>query len=193
MKYIKIAFSGHICSGKTTAANALVKELGFQKMALADELKAVSRDITDWLEASGESLFFIRTSVSNLNNKTHPLGRMWLQWLGQRMRRVYQDVWVQALLQRLPDNRDVVVDDVRFSNEAKILFENGFVLARIEIPPEIQVVRVKTCYPQYTDLSILRDASETELDNWTGWEKVFDGSLPKEKFEREVVAWTESL
>lgn len=142
----RIAFSGKMLVGKTTAANALVKELGFQKMSLADELKSVGQDIGSWIH---DMRMFNPGSLPALVDKTHPYGRAWLQWLGQRMRRVYQDVWVQALFQRLPNDRDVVVDDVRFLNEAIALARHGFVLARIEIPPEIQAVRVKTYYPQY--------------------------------------------
>lgn len=185
----RIAFSGKIAAGKTTAANALVRELGFQKMSLADELKSVGQDIGSWIH---DMRMFNPGSLLALVDKTHPYGRSWLQWLGQRMRQVYPDVWIQALLRRLPNNRDVVVDDCRFLNEALALTAHGFVLARIEIPPEIQAFRVKTCYPQYEDLSILQDASETELDNWLDWEKVFDGSLPKEDFERGVVKWAQT-
>lgn len=184
----RIAFSGKLAVGKTTAANALVKELGFQKMALADELKAVGEDIGVWIS---DMRMFNPGSLLALADKAHPYGRAWLQWLGQRMRQVYSDIWIQALLQRLPNDRDIVVDDVRFMNEVLGLEAHGFVLARIEISPEIQASRVKTYYPGYWDSSILQDASETELDGWD-WNISFDGALPKEEFERRVVDWVQT-
>lgn len=206
----RIAISGKICAGKTTAANAFVEELGFTRMALADELKGVAREIIDWMwqyldRASdrhtayqadhffphGRSVEYIR----QLKDKSLLEGRAFLQWLGTEcLRSRLPDIWVQMLLRRVitPDAPSlVVVDDVRFPNEAEGLRQANFALIRITVPEAVQRERVERLYPQYqNDPSVFSHISEVQLDGYEGWDAVFDGSLPLEEFKSQGVDWT---
>lgn len=52
--------------------------------------------------------------------------------VGLAMRSVDKDVWVRYVLRQIDKHDIVIVDDLRFQNEAELLRENGFFLIRIE-------------------------------------------------------------
>lgn len=183
---MRIAISGKMFAGKTTAANALVRDLGFTKMALADELKAISSEIAQWFGQLATSYETHKLFAEFLLDKTHPIGRAWLQWLGTNcLRKRLPDIWVEMLLRKIPPSGSIVVDDVRFFNEAEGLQKVGFWLVRIETPDAVRLSRAPASYDPKSALHV----SETQLDDYKSWDQVFDGSLPLEKFQEEVVRW----
>lgn len=110
------------------------------------------------------------------------------------MRQVYPDVWVQALLSRIESRglQKVVVDDVRFRNEADTLRKAGFLMLRIEAPEKIRKARLPQGYPE----SAFLHPSETGLDDYQGWHYVIDGRERVENFKAAVLttvrAWMEN-
>jgi hypothetical protein len=182
---IGIGISGKIASGKTTVRRYLETKYGFFGIAFADaikklaryqnvdhvERKLIVRIMADKLlpskpEARPEFVkevleAFERFPTLNPDEKNRPL----LQYLGTEIGRKYDyDMWLNYTLSQCKNYDRVVVDDVRFSNEADRLKETGFHLWRKQISPEIQKKRILELYGE-SQLSRLNHPSETNLDN----------------------------
>ena len=122
MQGLRIAFSGKMQVGKTTSAEYLVQKYGFVKLAFADKLKEIARDLFPEQFESGEK------------------PRKLLQDLGIKMREIDADVWVKYVtrkIEMLPKDADIVIDDLRFLNEYTALKNEGFFVVRIirNVPP----------------------------------------------------------
>ena len=146
---MRIAFSGKICSGKTTAANIVESMLGCEattKLSVASRVKELAIDLF------------------GMEQKDRKL----LQVLGQKMKEIDPDVWIRALIKQVNDcgDKHIVIDDLRFPNELRALRENGFIIIRLEIDPELQLKRIKETYPDTWEshVSRLDNISETALD-----------------------------
>jgi dephospho-CoA kinase len=133
---MKIGICGRMASGKTTLANELEKQFLRQRkvaleenvcqMSLAGKVKEIARD-----------LFFMQ-------GKDRPL----LQKIGMKMREIEENVWLDYVLESA--NRQlgiVIVDDVRFINEAVTMKENEWIMIKIVVDEETQLERLKKTYP----------------------------------------------
>ena len=122
MQGIRIAFSGKMQVGKTTSAEYLVRKYGFIKLAFADKLKEIARDLFPEQFETGEK------------------PRKLLQDLGIKMREIDEDVWVKYVLRKiesLPKETNIAIDDLRFLNEYEAVKNAGFFVIRIvrDVPP----------------------------------------------------------
>lgn len=111
-----IGIHGKARSGKTTAANYLIEKYGFMRMSFADALKEAANMI---FGIPVEDLY---------SDKKTPFVRDVLQKLGTDCCRALDpDVWVKAISRRLTElnahkpNAKIVIDDIRFFNEAFML------------------------------------------------------------------------
>lgn len=129
-----IGFSGPAGAGKSTAAKILVEQHGFRLVKFAGPLKAMLRailpgdDLDEWIEGA-------------LKETVHPvLGctpRRAMQTLGTEWGRqcINPDIWVSLALDAIcADASNVVLDDVRFENEAQMIRSCGGVV--IEVRPK---------------------------------------------------------
>jgi len=133
-----IGLSGLIGSGKSTVADYLVSEYGFEKMAFADTLKDVCSALFGWDRALLEG----GTPESRAwRDQPDPYWTQALQrtvtprWALQNigtdiMREQFDDyVWIYALYQKLlRTDSNVVVTDCRFFNELDAVKRAGGVL-----------------------------------------------------------------
>jgi len=113
-----VAFTGKMGSGKSTAAKTL-EEYGFKRFSFATKLKDLSVDLFGMKEKN----------------------RKLLQDFGAVLRGIEEDVWANYLLKQISlyafqcaaNSRPfhVVIDDLRYLNEAKILRKSGFILIRL--------------------------------------------------------------
>lgn len=174
-----IAFSGRMGAGKTTAANFLVEEYGYRKVAFADALKRVTTWVAEWLHAHGCPADL----ATALQDKHTPLGRRWLQEFGTDcMRAILPDVWVRAAMPAIAAGMPrVTVDDVRFRNEALALRRLGFRLVRVETDPTVRALRLRG------GQGLVDHPSELDLEAWR-WDAVIDGGLPLDAFREAVRA-----
>ena len=200
---MKIGITGKMVSGKTTLAEYLVREHGFTRVSLADpikELESIQAHVPDALVTQK-----LRPIINNLVEKKqrHELekwlmetfakypkmpgekNRDLLQTLGHQARERYGNgIWVNYALKRSKQYDNVVIDDMRYQNEALLLRSSGFSIWRIEISKDTQRRRLLSIYgPQM--LEFTDHPSETNLD--TGWD-LFDHVIngddsPKELFE----------
>lgn len=157
---MRIAFSGKICSGKSTAANIVQDILGCEasvaKLSVASRVKELAIDLF------------------GMEQKDRKL----LQVLGQKMKEIDPDVWTRALIKQINNcgDKHIVIDDLRFPNELSALRENGFIIIRLEIQPELQLERIKETYPNTWEshVSRLDNISETALDTAEPYNYKFD-------------------
>lgn len=110
-----IAISGKLKSGKDTIADYLVQEYGFKRIAFADKLKDIAKDLFFW------------------DGNKDDYGRKLLQDLGMQMRSIKQDVWVDYVFRTIRNHNDMnwVITDVRYKNEAEIAHKNRACIWRV--------------------------------------------------------------
>jgi hypothetical protein len=118
----RVAFVGAFGSGKTHMADYLCDNNNYTKFSFATGLKIVARD-------------YYGVSVGG------PKPRELYQKLGDAMRSVNKDVFAMKTLREIENfqagRRDwepikpVVVDDLRYKNEAEFLKKSGFIIIRI--------------------------------------------------------------
>jgi hypothetical protein len=176
--------------GKDTAANPLVRELGFTKIGFADALKKLAY-ASNPVVTPEPGLQNTRVGFNRLATlvdrygweyvKDHyPLAREFLQNLGQGGRAVFGEYfwfhqWKESIEQL--DNPNVVVPDLRFQNEAIGLRTMGAVLIRID--------RV---LPGQAD----GDISEHDLSEFDDWDAIIPNTGTVTELEKQVLDFVKS-
>ena len=146
---MKIAVTGKMCSGKTTLCNYLCElEPRFQIFSFGKKVKQVASD-----------LFNMDPQIKD---------RTLLTGIGQKMREINKDVWVNYVIQQCKDVEFCLVDDLRYQNEYEALVKNGFKIIQLNISDELQEERIKMVYPDnYEDhLSARNHLSELNKFDW---------------------------
>lgn len=124
-------------SGKSTvASHLLTKHHNFVSIPLAGTLKAMAAVLLDDLGIREDCLYAGDKTEIIYRDKTvrHVLQTLGTDW-GRRM--IGQDLWVdvwRGKVKRLMIDYHVVVDDVRFVNEADMVMEMGGLMLRVVRP-----------------------------------------------------------
>lgn len=122
-----IGFIGKIGSGKTEASNVL-QSLGYKKYAFAYTLKK-------WGVLAGfthKQMYGTQEEKLQINDIHGVSGREWLQTTGNIMRATYPGFWVNIAKHHILQMSYVVIEDVRYPDEAKLIKELGGVLVKID-------------------------------------------------------------
>lgn len=146
---MKIAVTGKMCSGKTTLCNYLCEiEPRFQIFSFGKKVKDVASDLFNM-----DPLVKDRTLLTNI---------------GQKMREIDSEVWINYVLKQCEDVEFCLVDDLRYQNEYEELVKNGFKIIQLNISDELQERRIKQVYPDnYLDhLKNRNHASEKNTFQW---------------------------
>ena len=146
---MKIAVTGKMCSGKTTLCNYLCEiEPRFQIFSFGKKVKDVASDLFQM-----DPLIKDRTLLTSI---------------GQKMREIDKDVWVNYVIQQCKDVEYCLVDDLRYQNEYEALVKNGFKIIQLNISDELQEERIKNIYPlNYLDhLNNRNHPSEKNTFQW---------------------------
>lgn len=108
-----IGLTGYAQSGKDTIANILVEKYGFERKAFADNVRAILYDldvhgVKDIVDAIGwdgaKRIQGIRVLLQNLGvSARNNLG---------------SNIWISSVFDTLVPNKNYVITDVRFINEA---------------------------------------------------------------------------
>jgi hypothetical protein len=140
---VLIGLCGYACVGKDTAAQVLLEEMGFQRIAFADPIKKALMALDPFLPGNDEGQFLRLSDFCRdrpwSEVKDYPEVRRLMQVLGTEVGRnlVDPDLWVKLARRKLESTLsvgDVVVTDVRFPNEARLIRGYGGFLVRIERP-----------------------------------------------------------
>lgn len=139
----RIAFCGSMGSGKTYASNHIVSQLAHcKKVSVAKPIKDI---------------------VARFNKSDRASHIM----VGMVGRSLDEDVWVKDLnkrLERLSGN--IVVDDIRYENEAKMLKEQGFTIVYLNTPWHVRFKRIRERSDDYLEhVQHFNDPSEVACES----------------------------
>ncbi|MFX1282803.1 MAG: AAA family ATPase [Promethearchaeota archaeon] len=116
-----IGITGHMGSGKSTAAAYIVKKYRFIRMQLSGKMREIAQELE--LEIT----------------------RDLLQGMGKFFREFDDDVWIKYLTKKIQESSEsIVVDDIRRMNEVDYLKPLGFKFIRIESSSKIRKIRLET-------------------------------------------------
>lgn len=159
-----LGFTGLARSGKDTAANALVSAFGAVKYSFAEPI----RDMLFCIGIDADTIVDKEATIPHLGKSL----RECMQTLGTEWGRqlVHGDLWVMEAKRRIDmlvkNRRMVVIPDVRFDNEARMIQESGGVVIRI-VRPGIDPVRAHVSEAGISDKyvwrTILNNGLEGEL------------------------------
>ena len=123
---MKIAIHGKMCYGKTTLAN-IIKEFdnSYEILSFGQKVKDIAKDLF------------------NMQYKDRTL----LTSIGTKMREIDSDIWAKYTINMGKNYDKVVIDDLRYQNEHDLCIENGYKIIVLTLPKDIQIERLKTCYP----------------------------------------------
>lgn len=155
-----IGISAKMGCGKTALANILLDELPeFKRIAFADVLKQECSEIYKyplvWNYTEEGKKRLVNTGI-----KSMPIMevRELLQHHGTDIRRKQDyDYWIKAMDEQITDGDNVIIDDVRFPNEADFVKKREGILVRINP------------YPEWKPEKHSDHISETALDDYKGW------------------------
>jgi len=121
-----IGLSGYARSGKDTVAELLVLNYGFKRMAFADGIRQALLALNPILH-DGHRLNEIVTMYGWEVAKGKDEVRRLLQVMGTEVGRklINEDVWVWRLFNQINTDERIVIPDVRFPNEAKMIEQQG--------------------------------------------------------------------
>jgi hypothetical protein len=161
-----IGLSGKFASGKDNIADHLVERWGFKKLSFAAKLKEVC---TDLFSMAGKD-------------------RSLLQVVGAKMREVDDLVWVRYPFSHTDTNRDdVVVNDVRYQNEARHIHALGGILIRVVCLEEERIRRYEQTYGVSPTWEQVNHVSETDLDRFMEWDRtIYTTYSTKEETRSQV-------
>ena len=157
-----IGFTGKLQSGKSTCAKFLLQDYGFHRTRFADKMKGMLKKLglTDAQVDGNEK----DKPCALLGGKTP---RYALQTLGTEWGRTLMDseIWVRATMwgiDRMPNL--IVIDDVRFINEANAIKELGGIVVKVLRPGYVIPMR-DGLTPEEIEEWNKPHLSETEMDH----------------------------
>jgi hypothetical protein len=185
MSLIGIAYASRV--GKDTAADALVRDLGYTKFAFAAPLKELALAANP-LALPSPGLQNVQTGHNRLKwlvqcdgweraKDRYPAVRQFLEDLGNGARKVFgEDFWRDIALARAAKVGNAVISDVRFLNEFEGIREAGGQL-------------VKITRPGFNARPFEQELSDLPDDEWD-LVVVNDGSVID--LEAKIVAWAKT-
>lgn len=144
-----VGICGYARSGKDTAAQGLVRERGYERLAFADRVRQLAVLTNPDLAAR------VLSAGGWEQAKALPGVREALQRLGAGAREVLgEDVWLQAAMRSCKPEGRYVISDVRYPNEAEAILAAGGLLFRI-VRPGVEAANdhpTETAMPEDADV-----------------------------------------
>lgn len=143
---ILLGITGYARSGKDSVGEYLVKAHGFRRIAFADKMREAALALNPIIGMTAPSREHPEGRYLRLATLVDCMGwekaksltevRRTLQRLGTEVGRnlLGEDLWVNAALDDIAPDEDVVVTDVRFPNEGLAIERLGGVIIRVERP-----------------------------------------------------------
>lgn len=148
-----VAICGRIASGKSTLSQKIIDGLcskhSVRRISFAHQVKRYA----------GE-LFGCDVDGPNKN-------RAILQTFAESMKAIDPDIWVKMTRQLIDSTPAdfVIIDDLRFPNELRMLRALGALIIRINITKDVQMNRIQSTYGNYDEhISRLDHVSESHVD-----------------------------
>ena len=152
---VVIAFAGKAGAGKSTCADHLINQHGFERIKFASALKEMLRTFLRYRGAAPELIE--RMVEGDLKERPSPLlndqtPRRALQTLGTEWGRqlIHENLWVDTERDHLPKWGRFVCDDCRFPNEAAMIRGVGGKLIQVVRSEGVVVMESKGTSPRRT-------------------------------------------
>lgn len=179
-----IGIGSNMRVGKDSAAQGLMRDLGFRRVGFADALKDVAMKADPMVIPQqmavnvgighGRLAWVVKGSGWEDAKNKFPEVRTFLQRLGLAIRETLgEDIWVRHVLEGVKPGENVVIPDVRFENEAEAIKDAGGLLIRINRPGYGKGSHV----------------SETALEDFQDWDLVWDNDSSIHDMQTGIVAW----
>lgn len=183
-----VAFGHRKRTGKDTACNLLIEhlrlkypKLNAKKRGFADKLKEVSYDLFKWTGIKEPEYYEQFQDQKDkplptiLNHKLMTMRDIWLE-VGNRMREVYEPIWIQQILRTA--NCDILfIKDFRFPQEAIAL-------------KEINALLIKIVKPDVPDTD---DEADRALKDYNGWDIVIHNDSDLKTFNSKLIELEERI
>jgi len=155
-------------SGKSLAANVLAQQ-GYRTMSFAEPIKRMGTEFFISLGYTREqAMSLVWGQKEKLVQEINTTPRHVLQTLGTEWGRqcISESIWIDCMMYRVSScfrNEDcrIVIDDIRFQNEAEMIKKMGGEMWKI-IRPSV--------------INSQSHQSEGGLDNWDGFDQVVENS-----------------
>lgn len=171
----RIAITGESRAGKSLVASILANKYGYTTHSFGDALRRTVRNL------------FEGTEVYDEFGKNRHL----LNAVGQGMRELYEDVWVDKVANSvyttlmLSQTRGIVIDDLRQPNEEAWLKENGFFIVRIRASDELRRSRSEVLSDGDEDLTVVNPV-DYHVDNIAADYEIINDGILYDDLERKV-------
>jgi cytidylate kinase len=148
---MRIAIAGKICSGKSFLAKLIATETNANIYSFGKPVKKYARELF------------------NMKYKDRKL----LQLFGEKMKDIDENIWIKQTFKEidrdlfLKKQLNIVIDDLRFQNEAKYLQNKDFTIIKLTIDRKLQIERIYKTYPNKASEHInnLKHQSEQYIDS----------------------------
>lgn len=128
-----IGVCGRKRHGKDSIGNRLVEAHGFVRRSFAYDVKRIGMLLLGLTRDQVNGVDFDREAA--LPGWDGLTTRQALQGIGDGLReRVHPEVWIRSTLDSLPRDRDCVITDVRYPNEAQAIRDMGGVIWKVVRP-----------------------------------------------------------
>lgn len=127
-----IGLSGYARSGKDTVAELLVLNYGFKRMAFADGIRDALVALNPILHDGYRINEIVKMYGWEVAKSKDEVRRL-LQVMGTEVGRklIHEDIWVWRLFNAIGEGERIVIPDVRFPNEARMIESQGGEVWRI--------------------------------------------------------------
>lgn len=134
----RIALVGKMHAGKSTVARKIA-EARYTPVAFADEVKAIAAVAANAIRVRPSIYYPAKTDIVTQEDidKRKSVYRPLLQFIGTYGReQISQDIWIKIFKAKyLTGGKEmIVIEDMRFPNEANALRTSGFLIVKIERP-----------------------------------------------------------
>lgn len=151
----RIMINGRSLSGKDTIGDYLIKKYGFNRIFFA------------------EGIYEIAYKYFGMTNKS----RVLLQAIGEKMREIDKDVWVNYTYNQINNYINYCATDIRRENEYIEGLKYGFLPIRISADFDLRVQRAIKRDGFYPDISLWENESEIGADPFDYIEVINNGTF----------------
>lgn len=150
------------------------------KVAITGKMRSGKDTLAEWFIEKGVRKFTFASGIEEIINKYFPLAktngkpRLHYQHIGQALRQLDNNVWVNYTLGQIDKYRymypaqarkyGVIITDLRQPNEVEALKKEGFVIIKVECDTEERVVRMKKNKDRFSPED-LEHETEKNVDN----------------------------
>ena len=204
---MKIAFTGKLQSGKTTAAEYLKRRFGYQIFKFAQGVRDISdiimegsnnnyitSNILDYAKLKTEHYDDVLAIVADIRGRLKDADRRTiLQEVGTNgfRKNLHDSFWVELMarnpkfIRSIEDGYNVTIDDLRFVNEADFCKELGMYVIKVQVEPEVQIQRIKEKRKMDSKEDSVNHDSEKEVDE-IKYDFFLDGNGTLENFYQQI-------